>query len=320
MPKQTHRQKVPRFLLTIWYIIVALRPKQWIKNLFVFAGLIFAGIATEVDDIKLVAIVFVAFCCISSCGYLLNDVMDIDKDRHHPQKRLRPIAAGKLSIINAIFIAVVLLVLGFALALSVSMNVGGMVILYALVTFSYSFFFKNIVLLDIFMLSLGFVIRVAAGAITIAVELSPWILICTLLLSLFLAINKRRAELIILASEAGNHRQILNSYTEQLLAEMSTTVTSATIISYSLYAFFVSTPLTKTLRPSSEQHPYMMLTIPIVIYAVFRYLYLIHQKKAGESPEEVVFKDFPFSASLILWAVLCYIIIYRTEWLSFISL
>lgn len=312
--------KIPQFLLNIWYVFLALRPKQWIKNLFVFGGVVFAGLASNTDDLRLVTIVFVAFCCISSSGYLFNDVMDMDKDLHHPRKRLRPIAAGQVSVINAIFIGIVLLVVGFALALSVSMNVGGMLILYALVTFSYSFFFKNIVLLDIFMIALGFVIRVAAGAITIAVELSPWILICTLLLALFLAINKRRVELITLAQGAGNHRQLLNFYSEALLVEMSTTVTSATIIAYSLYSFFISTPLTKTIVPSSEQRPYMMLTIPLVIYAIFRYLYLLHQRRAGDSPEEVIFKDASFFISLVLWAVLCYIIVYKTEWLSFIQL
>ncbi|MEI6221940.1 MAG: decaprenyl-phosphate phosphoribosyltransferase [bacterium] len=311
---------VPPFLVLLWHLFIALRPKQWIKNGFVFAGIIFAGIASKVDDFKVVTIIFVAFCCVSSSGYLFNDVMDIDKDKHHPKKQNRPIAAGKVSVIQAVLLAIVLLVAGFAIALSQSMNVGGLLILYALITFSYSFFFKHVVILDIFMIALGFVVRVAAGAIAISVDLSPWILICTLLLALFLAISKRRAELYSLAHNAGNHRKILQQYTEQFLAEMSSTVTSATIITYSLYAFFISTPITTSISPSSIQRPYMMLTIPVVIYALFRYLYLLHRKKAGESPEDVIFKDIPFFISLVLWALLCYIIIYRKEWLAFISL
>lgn len=324
-----------RVVAPVWVFFLAMRPKQWLKNTFLFAGIFFAGTAYKAEDFRVVLTLFVAFCMASSSGYLFNDVRDVERDRHHPKKRFRPIASGKVGILPATLAALVLLVGAFAVALSVSSVAGGLLILYALITFSYSFFFKHIVLLDIFMLALGFVLRVLAGGIAIMIPLSPWLVICTLLTALFLAVNKRRAELLALsgAQDAaakgkgvamkviGTTRTTLAHYTETMLSEMSTTLTSAMLVTYSLYAFFISSPEGATFSPATaEPRSFMMITIPFVVYAVFRYLYLVHRKQVGESVEEAFFVDVPFASSIVAWALLCYVIIYRPEWLDFLQM
>ena len=310
---------IPKPILVVWAHIKALRPHQWSKNLFVFAGIVFVGKANQNELFANVAMVFIAFCAVSSAGYLINDLIDMDKDRNHQKKKHRPIASGKVAPITAATLAVVLLASAIAFSTVVSSKVGGIVILYALVTFSYSLFFKNIVLLDVFVLSLGFVIRVFAGTLTIGEPSSPWIVVCTLLLSLFLAINKRRSELLANPETAGSQRKNLKEYTTEMLSEMSTVVTAALILAYWLYTFFVGTDLAKTIAPGTPQRPYMMLTLPVVIYALFRYLFLVHKKKGGESPDEIIFSDIPFIISVALWVVLIVLIIYRPLWLTWID-
>ncbi len=319
MPKPTTHPAL-KILISIKDHLQSLRPHQWIKNLFVFAGIIFVGKASNSDYFASVTTVFIAFCAVSSSGYLLNDLFDIKKDRNHPKKSLRPIASGKVSVIWASVTAACLLLFAIVLSTYVSSKIGGMIVLYALLTFSYSIALKNIVIIDIFIISLGFVVRVLAGAMAIGIEASPWLILCTLLISLFLAINKRRSELLANPENATNQRKNLAQYTPEMLSEMSTTVTSALILAYWLYSFFMSTSLAATITPGTPQRPYMMVTVPIVIYALFRYLYLIHKKKGGESPDEIIFADFPFLVSIFLWTVMIILIIYRPLWLAWMSL
>ncbi len=280
----------------------AMRPKQWAKNVFLFAALIFDEKLFRFVPFSKTVLGFLIFCLLSGAVYLVNDVVDAEKDRLHPTKRKRPIASGQLrpeiALATASLIGITLIPASFFLDF-----LFGLVALAYLVTMvAYSFWLKNVVLLDVFTVSAGFVLRVAAGVILVKAErFSPWLYICTTLLALFISISRRRHELLLLSENASNHRAILEEYNLRLLDEMIVIVTSGTIVAYSLYTFSA---------PNLPPNHTMMLTIPLVIYCLFRYLYLIHVKGEGGAPEELIFTDKPLLIGILLWGLTVIAILY----------
>jgi 4-hydroxybenzoate polyprenyltransferase len=275
------------------------RPKQWTKNLFVFGALFFSQEMFQSERVIAALLTFVAFCLISSSVYVLNDIVDVEKDRQHPKKRNRPIAAGTVKVPAAIVYGVLLLIVALTLAWFIEFRVFGILLVYFVMNILYSFWLKHVVLIDVFVIALGFVFRVSAGSYALPVEPSPWLLLCTLLLALFLGLSKRRAELILLASGAKSHRKILDDYSDdKLIDQLIGIVSSTTIMAYSLYTF------------SSPNGQRMMYTIPFVIYAIFRYMFLVYKREGGGEPANILLKDKPFLISCLLWALTAFLLIY----------
>ncbi len=302
-PTRVARPFVPLALLK------ATRPKQWIKNLLVFAGFVFTMnerwrpfSPTMWEFLTRSAAAVVLFSLVSSSIYLLNDVIDVERDRQHPTKRNRPIASGALSPKLALGAALVLMVGGLVLAGCLSKPFMAVLGGYVAMQLGYVFVFKNIPLLDVFILALGFVLRAFAGTAVLGVAISPWLYTVTLLGSLFLALCKRRNELMLLEAGAGHHRKILKEYTPSLLDSLISIVASATIMAYSLYTF-----TSPTLPPDHL----MMATVPLVIFGLFRYLFLAHSKNSGGSPEEVFLTDRPLIVTVLLWIAIAGIILTR---------
>ncbi|HEX8918517.1 MAG TPA: decaprenyl-phosphate phosphoribosyltransferase [Chloroflexota bacterium] len=282
-------------------LILSARPRQWIKNGFVFAALVFASKLSHPDLVLRVIAAFVLFCALSSAVYLINDVVDRDADRMHPVKSHRPIAAGRVSARVAVGLALFLALAGVGLSLLLDYRFGLLAAGYVVLTVAYTFNLKNLVLIDVFALAGGFVLRAAGGAAVIHVSISPWLYLCTILISLFLGFGKRRHELLILEEDARVHRRNLEEYTGPLLDDLINIVAGATIIAYSLYTFFAS---------AVPQNHAMMVTIPFVLYGIFRYLLLIHRTDFAGAPEEAVWKDLPLLVDLILWAATSAIILH----------
>lgn len=279
-----------------------MRPRQWTKNVFIFAALVFDKQLFVVDSFLRTLAGFVLFCLISSSVYIFNDLADVEADRQHPEKKNRPIASGKLSVHTAwaagIVLVIFTLVFAYLLAPLFALIVGA----YFVLNLAYSMALKHISILDVLIIAAGFVMRVGAGVTLIHVErFSPWLYIVMFLLSLFLGFGKRRAELALLTDGAGSHRKVLDGYTLPLLNQYIMIVSGMTIISYSLYTFSA---------PNVPANHSMMLTIPFMVYAIFRYLYLIEVEKAGGTPEEILLSDRPFQVSMLLWAVTVIIIFY----------
>lgn len=282
-------------------LIESMRPAQWTKNLIVFAGIIFAQKFLDPGLLLKAIVGCVIFCLLSGAGYIINDVVDRKQDAIHPRKRERPIASGRLSPAEAILVAAFLMVVSLAAGFWTSSLFGFAALGYLSLNLGYSFSFKNIVIVDVMALALGFVLRAVAGALIVAVEISPWLLICTVLLALFLGLSKRRHELILLEEDALDHRKILQEYSPGLLDEMISVVTSSTVMAYTLYTFFSKT--------ATKTH-YLMLTVPFVLYGIFRYLYLIHQKNEGGSPEVLLLTDKPLLFDISLWLLAVFVILY----------
>ncbi len=282
-------------------VLVATRPKQWTKNAVLFAGLVFAG---EMFDPGLMARVVLAallFSMLSGAVYLINDIRDVERDRLHPKKRFRPVASGRLSTGQAWASAGLLLAVAMPASWALSVQFGMISVLYAGMMLAYSVRLKNVVILDVLVLAAGFVMRAVAGSLVVGVPISPWLYVCTSLLALFLGFGKRRQELMLLEGHASSHRKILEEYSPGLLDQLISIVTASTIIAYSLYTFFSET---------SHKAPYMMLTIPFVLYATFRYLYLIHCRAEGGSPEEVLLRDRPLLGTILLWGAAVVTVLY----------
>lgn len=291
---------------TLRAILKTMRPRQWTKNLVVYAALIFDGKFLELDLFLKTTAIFVLFCLVSSSVYLLNDLVDIEKDRAHPIKRHRPLASGALKPIHAIITLVALLAFSLPAAWWLDPNAGLILAGYFLLNVAYSFWLKHMVILDVFTIATGFVLRVAAGAAVVHVErFSPWLYVCITLIALIIALGKRRAELVALQEDASNHRAILDEYNLNFLDHLISLTTGATVVTYSLYTF--------SAQNLPENH-LMMLTIPIVIYFLFRYLYLIHVKELGGAPDELIFKDKPLFFSAAFWAVAVVIILYFSNY------
>jgi len=273
----------------------SMRPKQWIKNCFLFAGLIFTlDHRHPPRDLLLVTVAFALFSLLSSSVYLLNDVADRVQDRLHPKKRYRPIAAGVVSPVLAAWTAGGLALAALIGSLALNRELGLVACVYFLVTLAYSFRLKHVVIVDVLTLASGFVLRAVAGALVISVQISPWLLVCTTLFALFLGLAKRRHELVLLAGDAGRHRKILDEYSVEMIDQMITIVTSCTMMAYSLYTFNSET---------ARGHRSLMITIPFVIYGIFRYLYIVQKKGGGGSPASDLLDDPPLLVNLVLWVL-----------------
>ena len=261
-------------------IFKTMRPKQWTKNVFVWAALIFDGKLFKLDAFSATLLTFVLFCLMSSVVYLINDLVDIPKDRQHPSKRNRPLASGALRPRAAILAALLIGLATIPAALSLGLGLALILYGYLVLMIAYSFWLKNIVIVDVLTLAAGFVLRVAAGVVVIQAErFSPWIYVCMVLLALFLGLGKRRQEIVLLNGNTGETRAILEEYNLRFVDEMLALVSSSTVMAYSLYTFSA---------PNLPGNHAMMFTIPFVLYALFRYLYLIHVRGETEPPDVVV--------------------------------
>ncbi len=276
-------------------LIKAMRPRQWTKNGFVFFGLIFDKQLFIVEPFLRTLEGFFLFCLISSAVYLFNDISDVEADRNHPEKKFRPIASGKLPVGvasgTAFLLTVVSLALGYLLSPMFALILTG----YLITNLLYSRWLKHVAILDVLIISSGFVFRVAAGVALITVErFSPWLYMITILFSLYIGLGKRRAELNLLSEAASAHRKVFDGYTIPLLDQYITIVSGMTIVAYSLYTFSA---------PNLPENHSMMLTIPFVVYGIFRYLQLIQTGHAAGSPDEVALKDRPLQATVLLWGL-----------------
>ena len=293
----------PRQLNPVQAFWLSLRPHQWTKNLMVFAAPALSKHLFEWGPLEKSVLAFVIFCALSGTVYLLNDVADLERDRLHPRKRLRPIASGALSPRAAALLA---LVLGLAsLGLSALLGLPFVLCagLYLALNVLYSFRLKEIVILDVLSVSLGFVLRAVAGGVAIGVLVSDWLLVCTLLLAMFLALAKRRHELVSLTTSATGHRKILAEYSPYLLDQMISVVTASCLTAYAFY----------TMAPDTVQKyrtERLAWTIPFVLYGIFRYLYLVHQKEKGGSPTDILVTDRPLLLNVFLWAMALLWIVY----------
>ncbi len=284
-------------------LLVSLRPEQWTKNLVVFAALGFGMRLFDPIAFGRTLLAFLVFCGLSGVVYLLNDVADRDGDRRHPLKARRPIACGDLAPGVAVVAAALITIAGLALAFWLSVSFGVIAAVYVTLNAAYSKRLKHVVILDVMTLAFGFVLRAVAGAVVIPVAISHWLLVCTLLLALFLALSKRRHELVLLADGAVEHRRILGEYSPYLLDQMIGVVTASTLIAYIFY----------TLSPETQQKfgtQWLALTIPFPLYGIFRYLYLVHRKEGGGSPTTMLMTDRPLLACVAFWAVAVIVIIY----------
>jgi 4-hydroxybenzoate polyprenyltransferase len=279
------------------------RPEQWTKNLLVFAGLIFAGRLFDLDATARALGAFAIFCGLSAAAYLLNDVIDRKADQQHPLKRSRPIASGELSVATALtaagLIGAAALLSAFALSLQFALSA----LAYLVLCVGYSVVLKHIVILDVLTIAAGFVLRSIAGAVVLSVPFSSWLLVCTTLLALFLALSKRRHELMLLGDNATWHRRILQEYSPYLLDQMISVVTASTLIAYSVYATSADTAA----RLGTSR---LGFTIPFVLYGIFRYLYLVHQKSGGGSPSAMLLTDKPLLACVALWTASVVLLLY----------
>ena len=282
-------------------LLEAARPRQWVKNLFVYVAVVFTNnVPLSLADTQrlrtfgIATAAFGIFCALSAAVYLVNDAMDAEQDRLHPEKRHRPVASGRLpagvAIAAAALLAVAACTASFAVNAAFGLSAAG----YLVLQVAYTFWLKHLVLLDVFAIAAGFVLRAVAGGLAIRVSVTVWLLVCTFQLALFLGFGKRRAELVALAGDAANHRATLDHYSVPFLDQLIAIVLGALTVSYAVYTI---------MSDSAVRHPYLVMTLPNVLYGIFRYLYLIHQRHEGGSPERIVLTDRPMQANLALWLV-----------------
>jgi 4-hydroxybenzoate polyprenyltransferase len=285
-------------------LIISMRPRQWTKNLIIFAGLIFSQNLGHPQMLLKTVAAFLLFCAISGAVYLANDLADQEADQKHPYKKNRPLAGGRLSRGAAMAAAAVLGISGCGLSLLVSYQFGLTALAYLLLLLSYSLWLKKVVIIDVFVIAAGFVLRAAAGAEAIRVPISDWLLVCVILLALFLALAKRRQELCSPGGDSAASRVTLREYSAPLLDQMIAVVTAAAAVSYSLYTMW---PETVAKFGTAD----LKFTIPIVLYGLFRYLYLVYRKNQGEEPETVLLTDRWLLSSLAIYLLAVWLIIYR---------
>lgn len=281
---------------------VTLRPHHWVKNFFVFAALVFSGQFSQVTACLKVALVFVSFCIVSSSIYVINDLCDIHEDQRHPTKRHRPIASGVIGPGMAKVFSIILIIIGLALASFLSWHVFLVVLLYVVVNIAYSLVIKHIAILDVLTISVGFVLRIVGGGVAISVFPSHWLILCTVMISTFLGFTKRRAELLIVDTEKNNSRLVLKDYSIAFLDQVIPMVTSATIIAYALYT--VDSHTLKVLGTRA-----MLVTLPFVIYGLFRYIYIIYHLQQSADPTEILIRDVPTIVNLLIWAIISFMIV-----------
>ena len=283
-------------------LLKTMRPRQWPKNIFIFAALVFDQQLFNVDSLIRTVMGFALFCLISSSVYILNDILDVEADKQHPDKKNRPIPSGQLPISVAWIAVGVFVILTAGLSYLLAPGFELVVLIYFVLNIAYSIWLKHIPIVDVFIIATGFVLRVHAGVTLISVErFSPWLYVVMTLLSLFLGFGKRRAELALLTDDASSHRKVLDGYTLPLLDQYIMIVSGTTIVAYSLYTFSA---------PNVPENHSMMLTIPFMVYAIFRYMYLIEVKHAGGAPEEILLSDRPFQLSMFLWGIVVIVIFY----------
>jgi 4-hydroxybenzoate polyprenyltransferase len=285
-------------------LLASLRPAQWTKNLLVFAGLLFGRQLFNLNALINAAGAFVVFCALSGVVYLVNDFSDRDSDRRHPLKAQRPIASGALPVPVALVAAAAMATAALAGAFAIGTRFAEVSATYLLLQLLYSGPLKHIVIIDVLTIAIGFVLRAVAGAVAVNVEISHWLLVCTILLALFIGLAKRRHEITLLADGATHHRPILGEYSPYLLDQMIAVVTASTLMAYVFY----------TISPETQEKfgtPWLGLTIPFPLYGIFRYLYLVHRRDGGGSPADLLLTDRPLLVCVALWALTVALIIYR---------
>jgi len=275
-----------------------LRPKQWIKNGFVFAGLIFSSNMFHIPFLIKSILAFILFCGISSSVYIINDIVDVEKDKLHPKKRFRPIPSGLITKSQAMVFFLIILLLSMTLSFLLDIKFGMVALVYFVMNLFYSFKFKNIVILDVMIIAVGFVLRAVSGAVVLGVIISPWLLVCTVFLALFLGLSKRKNEIVVMHGQGKEHRKILDEYSIENINQMLPVVTSCTIISYTLYTF------------SGAKSDAMLVTVLFVLYGIFRYQYITSNGEDGGSPELTLLKDIPMIINIVLWCITSIVIIY----------
>lgn len=284
--------------INVKQMIKLCRPKQWIKNGFVFAAIVFSGNLFNVFDIMNTIFTFFLFSFISSTIYIVNDIADIEEDRNHPKKKLRPIASGKVSINQAKLLAIFVLIIVGIGSLLLDIRLSLILLCYFIVNLLYCFKLKKLMLIDVMTIAFGFILRVLAGAVAINVQISSWLLICTGLLSLYLGFGKRKNELIVLMDKSSSHRETLKHYSLEYLNRILLVVLGLTIMTYILYTI------------NGTQYKNMIFTIPFVLYGTFRYEYLIINQNSGGSPEDTFLEDKPFLINVVLWIIVAAAAIY----------
>ena len=289
------------YMMRLCEIIRLMRPKQWIKNLFIFAPLIFSMSFFKTKLIINEIYCFIVFCAISSSIYILNDIIDIEKDKLHPKKKNRPLAKGTVSKTSAFVVFSLLLICALIGGFKLNISVGISIILYFVNNLLYSFKIKHVVIMDTISIAIGFILRVVTGAFAIQVQISVWIIMCTFFIALFLGLGKRRNEIIILDDKAREHRGNLKEYSCKFIDQMISIVVGCTIMSYSLYTCTV------------YKHVYMVGTIPFVVFGIFRYLYLIYIQDEGGSPTEIVLTDKAIMLDVVLWGIISGAILFLTN-------
>jgi 4-hydroxybenzoate polyprenyltransferase len=290
----------------VWSLVLALRPRQWTKNLIVLAGLIFGERLLDSAAVVDAMVAFGVFCLLSGVVYLVNDIRDQEADRLHPIKSQRPIASGELPVGVASMFAVVLVVVALAAAFGLSTAFGAVGLTYLTLLVLYSIWLKHLVILDVLTLSMGFVLRAWGGAVAVDVAMSHWLLLLTLLGALFLALSKRRAELVTLADDARHHRPSLAEYSPHLLDQMISVVTASTLLAYALYTIDPET----VARFGTDR---LLWTLPFPLYGIFRYLYLVHRREGGGNPSEILLSDRPILACVALWGAAVVLVIYGSR-------
>ncbi len=283
-------------------LLKTMRPRQWSKNVFVFVALFFDGQLTDPESILRTLAAFFLLCLMSSAVYLMNDLADIENDRQHPTKKNRPLPAGQLNPTVAAIAAVIFALGSLAAGFMLSTGLGWILLIYLLLQIAYTFWLKRVVLVDVLIVSAGFILRIAAGVAVIEVErFSPWLYVFGGFLALFMILGKRRHELVLLGESASDHRAILKEYNLDLVDRLLGLVTTGAVIAYTLYTF---------LAEGLPENHFMMLTIPFVLYAVFRYLYLIHVRHEGGAPEDIFLRDRPMQLSMVIWAIVVFVVLY----------
>lgn len=284
-------------------LLRTMRPQQWTKNAFVYAGLVFDGKLLQPNLLLLTTVVALCFCLAASSVYIMNDLVDMEKDRQHPRKRLRALPGGQLNPRLALVAAILLAGISIMTTTWIDARIGAILGLYLVQNVAYSFYLKNVVLIDVMVLSLGFLLRVIAGVLVVNVaNFSPWLYVCVTLLALFLGFGKRRHEITLLAGNAAQHRASLGQYNLALLDQIISIVTTSIFITYTLYTFEAQTSL--------AGNGQMLLSVPFVFYGIVRYLYLIHVERLGGAPDELLLKDRHLAATCLLWMVVVVVVIY----------
>lgn len=286
-------------------LISSMRPRQWPKNAFVFVALLFDGKLLDWPSVLAVLGAFVLLCLMSGAVYIMNDLADVASDRQHPTKKDRPLASGRLSPVVAGMASFILAAASLIAGYFLSVELAAILLLYLLSQIAYTFRLKHVVLLDVLTIAAGFILRIAAGVAVIEVErFSPWLYVFGGFLALFMALGKRRAELVLLGGDASTHRAILQDYSLDLIDRLQGIVTTSAVVAYSLYTF---------LAEGLPKNHAMMLTIPFVLYGIFRYLYLIHVRDEGGAPEEILLRDRPLQVTLILYGVMVFAALYLLD-------